>query len=170
MSLVTALLATLPLLLSPSVPAPSAEGVWPLEPTHEVVAAFDPPETAYGPGNRGVDLAGHPGEVVHATLAGRVTFAGLLAGRGVVVVDHGATRTTYEPVAATVSVGDTVARGAAIGRLTTVQSHCFPTCLHWGLIRNSDDAYLDPLTLVADGPIRLLPLWRELPWGGAAVP
>lgn len=157
------LLAALPLLLAP--PAPTAHGVWPLPPPHRVAHAFDPPDSAYGAGHRGVDLAGHPGEVAHAALAGTVVFAGLLAGRGVVVVDHGATRTTYEPVAASVHVGDPVAAGGAIGRLTLAQSHCFPAaCLHWGLIRNSDDAYLDPLTLVGAAPIRLLPLWRELPW------
>ncbi|GAB4005822.1 murein hydrolase activator EnvC family protein [Nocardioides ultimimeridianus] len=157
------LLVALPLLLAPS--ASTAQGVWPLPPPHRVVHAFDPPDSTYGAGHRGVDLAGHPGEVVRAALAGRVVFAGLLAGRGVVVVDHGATRTTYEPVAATVHVGDPVAAGGQIGRLTLAQSHCFPAaCLHWGLIRNSDDAYLDPLTLVGAAPIRLLPLWRELPW------
>jgi murein DD-endopeptidase MepM/ murein hydrolase activator NlpD len=172
------LLAALPLLLSPGAPAPplpvggaaatpSAQGVWPLQPAPTVVAGFDPPDSAYGAGHRGVDLAGRAGEPVHAALAGRVTFAGTLAGRGVVVVDHGSVRTTYEPVSPSVTVGQSVARGAVIGRLTTVQSHCFPAaCLHWGLIRNSDDVYLDPLTLVGLAPVRLLPLWRDLPWVG----
>ena len=77
-------------------------GVWPLRPTPEVVAGFDPPDSPYGAGHRGVDLAGSVGQVVHTALAGRVTFAGSIAGRGVVVVDHGPTRTTYEPVTATV--------------------------------------------------------------------
>ncbi len=79
---------------------PVPVGVWPLEPTPRVVQAFDPPDTPWGAGHRGVDLAGTLGQVVHTALAGRVTFAATLAGRGVVVVDHGATRTTYEPVAA----------------------------------------------------------------------
>ena len=51
------------------------------------------------------------GQPVLAALPGAVTYAGSLAGRGVVVVDHGATRTTYEPVAATVTVGTPVAAG-----------------------------------------------------------
>ena len=38
-----------------------------------------------------------------AALPGRVSFAGRVAGKPVVVVDHGATRTTYEPVLALVS-------------------------------------------------------------------
>ena len=56
--------------------------------------------------------SGTVGQPVRAALPGTVTFAGMLAGRGVVVVDHGATRTTYEPVAATVAVGTPVAAGA----------------------------------------------------------
>ncbi|MCL2542611.1 MAG: M23 family metallopeptidase [Nocardioidaceae bacterium] len=160
-------LAALPLLLSPGS-APTATGYWPLQPRPAVVHGFDPPDSTYGAGHRGVDLAGHVGQAVHAALAGRVVFAGMLAGRGVVVVDHGAERTTYEPVAAAVHVGDHVARGAVIGRLTIVQSHCFPqACLHLGLIRDVDDVYLDPLTLFGEAPIRLLPLWRDLPWASA---
>ncbi|GAB2984532.1 peptidoglycan DD-metalloendopeptidase family protein [Nocardioides montaniterrae] len=147
--------------------SPAVGGQWPLHPEPTVVHGFDPPSSVYGAGHRGVDLAGHVGQQVHAALGGRVTFAGMLAGRGVVVVDHGATRTTYEPVVATARVGQVVGAGAVIGRLTAVQSHCFPAaCLHWGLIRNADDVYLDPLTLVAQAPVRLLPLWRDLPWAG----
>jgi murein DD-endopeptidase MepM/ murein hydrolase activator NlpD len=110
-----------------------------------------------------VDLAGGVGQPVRAGASGRVTFAGRLAGRGVVVVDHGATRTTYEPVAASVAVGDTVGAGAVLGRLELFASHCFPrACLHWGLIEGADH-YLDPLTLVGAGPVRLLPLDSSVP-------
>lgn len=94
---------------------------------------------------------------MRSALAGRVTFAGSLAGRGVVVVDHGSVRTTYEPVTARVRRGDPVGRGAMIGTLERLSSHCFPrACLHWGLRRGN--TYLDPLTLVGAGPVRLLPL------------
>jgi murein DD-endopeptidase MepM/ murein hydrolase activator NlpD len=135
-----------------------ADGVWPLDPRPEVVSRFDPPETRWGAGHRGVDLAGHVGEPVRAAAPGRVTFAGRLAGRGVVVVDHGGTRITYEPVAASVAVGDSVDAGAVLGRLELFASHCFPrACLHWGLIEGAEH-YLDPLTLVGAGPVRLLPL------------
>ena len=51
------------------------------------------------------------GAAVLAAAAGRVTFAGRLAGRGVVVVDHGAVRTTYEPVEPLAAVGDEVKAG-----------------------------------------------------------
>lgn len=146
-----------------------AEGVWPLDPRPEVVARFDPPESRWGAGHRGVDLAGHVGQPVRAAAPGRVTFAGTLAGRGVLVVDHGATRTTYEPVDASVAVGDRVPAGAVVGRLQLFGSHCFPrACLHWGLIEGRD-RYLDPLTLVGAGPVRLLPL-DGTPLLGATAP
>lgn len=143
-------------------------GVWPLRPSPEVVAGFDPPLDPWGSGHRGVDLLGSAGQPVLAALPGRITFAGMLAGRGVVVVSHGDTRTTYEPVAADVVVGQTVASGGRLGRLELVGSHCFPrACLHWGWLRG--DTYLDPLDLVGGGPVRLLPLWREEP-ARSAVP
>jgi len=149
---------------------PAPVGVWPLSPVPTVEQRFDPPTSPWGAGHRGVDLLGRSGATVVAALAGRVGFAGVLAGRGVVVVDHGGTRTTYEPVTASVHVGDTVAAGSPLGTLTAVRSHCPPAaCLHWGWIRNADDVYLDPLLLVGAGAVRLLPLWRDRPAGAASA-
>ncbi|WP_082748957.1 M23 family metallopeptidase [Nocardioides jensenii] len=134
------------------------DGVWPLAPRPAVVSGFDPPDTRWGAGHRGVDLAGSPGQLVRSALSGTVSFAGVIAGRSVVVVSHGATRTTYEPVVATIAVGTPVEAGTAIGRLQLGGSHCLPaSCLHWGLIRNADDVYLDPLDLVGADRVRLLP-------------
>lgn len=137
-------------------------GEWPLQPVPDVVGGFDPPTDPWGAGHRGVDLVGSAAQPVRSALPGRVTFAGRLAGRGVVVVDHGATRTTYEPVTASRTIGERVSAGEPIGSLEVVGSHCFPrSCLHWGWIR--DETYLDPLDLVGAGPVRLLPLWRTEP-------
>jgi len=171
----TVLAALLLLTLAPSTtPGAAADvsdvpvGTWPLPPVPEVVAVFDPPDTPYGRGHRGVDLAGWVGAPVRAALPGTVTYAGSLAGRGVVVVDHGATRTTYQPVAATVAVGDAVGAGSGIGHLAAGGSHCAPrACLHWGWIEG--ETYLDPLLLVGAGPVRLLPL-GGLSLPGASVP
>jgi murein DD-endopeptidase MepM/ murein hydrolase activator NlpD len=159
--LVTVLAASTPLLAGPSraatAPRPTREGVWPLQPRPEVAAGFDPPATRWGPGHRGADLVGQVGQPVRTSLGGAVTFAAPLAGRGVVVVDHGAVRTTYEPVRASVTVGQVLASGAVVGTLRRAGSHCFPrACLHWGLLRG--ERYLNPLVLVGAGPIRLLPL------------
>jgi Peptidase family M23 len=149
--------------LTTGMPSPAAgatrstQWAWPLVPTPEVVGAFDPPDEPWLPGHRGVDLAGDPDQAVHAAGAAQVTFAGQIAGLGVIVLDHGALRTTYEPVHPTVEVGDTVAVGDVIGRLRTAGGHCLPTtCLHWGLLRGN--TYLNPLLLVGGGPVRLLPL------------
>ena len=182
-ALLTALLSTLPavalttLVLPWASPAASASegpaGVWPLDPEPEVVRGFEPPPHPYAAGHRGADLAGSPGQAVRAALPGTVGFAGSIGGKPVVTVLHGSRRTTYEPVAATVERGQAVAAGEVIGRLVLTDSHCFPgSCLHWGLIagRGADEEYLDPLTLVGGGPVRLLPLWRDepvtvrLPW------
>lgn len=142
---------------------PGPEGSWPLRPTPAVVQRFAPPEQRWQPGHRGVDLAGRTGQSVHAAVPGRVTFAGRVAGKPVVVVTHGPTRTTYEPVVPVVRAGEDVAAGDRLGVLTLPFSHCYPdACLHWGLRRG--ETYLDPLVLVgASAPIRLLPL---TPGGG----
>lgn len=149
------------LVLAAGRPATADEvpvGTWPLRPQPAVVHRFDPPPTPYAAGHRGVDLAGRPGQPVRTALPGTISFAGTVAGRGVVVVDHGATRTTYEPVDARRRVGEDVAAGDRIGTLQAGGSHCAPTtCLHWGWI--ADETYLDPLLLVGAGPVRLLPLW-----------
>lgn len=137
-------------------------GVWPLSPEPDVVRHFEAPPSPYAAGHRGVDLGGASGQRVLAALPGTVTYAGVLAGRGVVVVSHGATRTTYQPVTAGVDVGDAVGAGDPLGRLVVAGSHCLPrACLHWGWIEG--ETYLDPLRLVGAAPVRLLPLWTTLP-------
>lgn len=138
-------------------PAHTPDAVWPLTPKPQVVAGFERPSQVWSAGHRGVDLLGSAGDEVRAALAGTVIFAGPLAGRGVVVISHGTSRTTYEPVAAGVHLGDQVETGSAIGTLQEGLSHCAPrACLHWGLIENG--GYEDPLSLLGSGRVRLLPL------------
>jgi murein DD-endopeptidase MepM/ murein hydrolase activator NlpD len=143
---------------APAGAAPRPGFGWPLAGTVVVERGFDPPRTAYGPGHRGVDLRASVGQPVRAAGAGRVSYAGLLAGRGVVTVTHaGGLRTTYEPVAAEVRVGASLARGAILGRLTEGHASCRrASCLHWGLLRGR--VYLNPLSLVQPAEVRLLPL------------
>lgn len=148
-----------------AAPAAAAAGTawsWPLAGPHEVSRPFAPPASRYGAGHRGADLPAEAGAGVRAAAAGRVSYAGLLGGRGVVVVVHGDLRTTYEPVTASVAVGSAVAAGTEIGRLEPGHAGCpVAACLHWGLRRGED--YLDPVGLVDRSPARLLPL------GGAAA-
>lgn len=154
--------------LAPAPPPAAPTSGWPLDPRPEIVRGFELPPKPWLPGHRGVDLAGRPGQAVLAATPGTITYAGPLAGRGVVTITYGARRTTYEPVVAEVPVGTSVRTGTVIGRLSTVGSHCLPrACLHWGLLQAKQ--YLDPLTLLGSRPVRLLPLTAQ-PTPAAAPP
>lgn len=149
--------------VAPRIPAPRSDVPtiawrWPLPGRPRVTRGFQPPQTAYGPGHRGVDLAGTIGQPVRAAGPGVVGFAGQFAGRGVVTVHHpGGLETTYEPVSAIVRSGAQVGPGDPLGRLEPGHPGCpVAACLHWGLRRGP--VYLDPLSLVRAVRVRLLPL------------
>jgi murein DD-endopeptidase MepM/ murein hydrolase activator NlpD len=97
---------------------------------------------------------------VFAAGPGKVAVAGKLFGEGVVVIEHHGVRTSYEPVDASVHVGDPVARGTPIGTLDL--GHCggLRACLHWGLLTGHGRAvrYYDPLLLVGAVRLRLEPV------------
>jgi murein DD-endopeptidase MepM/ murein hydrolase activator NlpD len=148
------------------VSVPAVGRFWPVGVRPPVLRGWEPPATVYGPGHRGVDLGASPGTPVRTVAAGRVSFAGSVAGTGVVSVELAGTggpplRTTYEPVRASVAEGDEVATGEVIGTVEATGSHCAGGCLHWGLLRGG--TYLDPLLLLPPwllngGPSRLLPV------------
>lgn len=157
----------------PTVGSATTRWAWPLSPVPSVLARFDPPSSAWAAGHRGVDLAATVGEPVLAPADGVVTFRGVVAGRGVVVVSHaGGLRSTFEPVdwpgppARTVGgqviegqvvVGEQVAVGQRIGAVSPAPGHCAPvTCLHWGVLEG--EVYLDPLTFVRPVRVVLLPM------------
>ncbi|SMF83120.1 Membrane proteins related to metalloendopeptidases [Streptomyces sp. Amel2xC10] len=146
---------------SPSVPAIGR--TWPVGTRPAVVRAWEPPPTAYARGHRGVDLAAPPGAPVRAVAAGVVSYAGRVAGRGVISVTLTGTnlRTTYEPVRPSVTKGTEVTAGQVLGTVEPTGSHCTTPCLHWGL--RQDKTYLNPLSLLppwllSKGPSRLLPV------------
>ncbi|MCF6505822.1 M23 family metallopeptidase [Blastococcus sp. MG754426] len=143
-----------------STPAPPPEVPWsaPLPGEPVVTRPFEPPPHRYGPGHRGVDLAAAPGSPVLAAGDGVVVFAGMVAGRPVVSVEHaGGLRTTYEPVRPSVGAGRPVARGEPLGVLDPGHDGCpVAACLHWGARRG--EVYLDPLSLLRLPRVRLLPL------------
>ncbi|MEU3840602.1 M23 family metallopeptidase [Streptomyces sp. NPDC028635] len=145
---------------------PAVATTWPVGVRPRILRGWSPPASPYGPGHRGVDLAAPAGAPVRSVAAGRVSFAGRVAGRGVVSVELRGTgtpplRTTYEPVRASVRAGDEVAAGAVIGAVEPAGGHCTLPCVHWGLRRAG--TYLDPLLLLPPqlrngGPSRLLPV------------
>ncbi|HWC34759.1 MAG TPA: peptidoglycan DD-metalloendopeptidase family protein [Mycobacteriales bacterium] len=151
---------------SRSVPAaPVSTYEWPLRPAPDrIVRDFDPPAQPWLAGNRGLDLAGHRDQAVHAANSGIVTFAGPVGGTQAISISFGALRTTYEPVRPSVRRGQVVHTGEVIGRLDG-------PVLHWGLLRGAD--YLDPLALLGLERVRLLPinpLIKPLPAAAVARP
>jgi murein DD-endopeptidase MepM/ murein hydrolase activator NlpD len=119
-----------------------------------VIDPYRPPACRWCPGNRGIDFATSPGDPVRAAARGVVAFAGPVAGRLVIVVNHpDGLRTTYDGVAAlATSVGVLVQAGDVIGIAADR--------LHFGVRRG--DTYLDPgLFLAVSCPrARLVPLSR----------
>ena len=133
---------------------------WPLRPRPAVLRPFRAPESTYGAGHRGLDLATADGAAVLAVESGVVSHAGLVAGRGTVTVAHrDGLSSTYEPLDPVVVVGDVVTSGDVLGTLRARDGprHCgVRACLHLGARRGA--AYLDPYPLLAGGRLALLPL------------
>lgn len=135
---------------------------WPVR--GPVIHGFDPPETPYGAGHRGIDIAAQPGTTVRAPADGVVAFAGKVPGALYVSVDHpDGIRTTYswlDEVA--VRAGQDVRRGDPLGATGSGHPGVEPPHLHLGA--RLGDRYVDPLLLLARpsvvGLIHLAPLER----------
>jgi murein DD-endopeptidase MepM/ murein hydrolase activator NlpD len=146
--------------LAPSVPAAAETWTWPVH--GPVIGVFEPPETPFGSGHRGIDVAVPVGTVVVAADAGVVAFAGPVGGHLFVTLDHGGGLTSTYSWLSSLQVrrGDVVARGAPIA--STGPGHPASTMphLHFGV--RVGDVYQDPLAYL--GPpsvsdyIRLAPL------------
>lgn len=159
-TLVAAALAASGALLATAAPWPAAaidSPPWQPPVTPAVVArAFDGPAAPWLPGHRGVDLHTSVGSAVVAPAAGTVVFAGSVAGRGVLTLDHGVLRTSYLPINALVTRGDTVAAGTVVGTVGTGAGHCGDGgCLHMGLRRGAE--YLNPMLMLSRPTARLVP-------------
>lgn len=119
------------------------------------MARFDGPPVPWAPGHRGVDLAAGQGSQVLAPEQGVVVFVGVVVDREVLTLLHpNGLRSSFEPVSSTATVGQTVARGAVIGRVNG-QTHCGTACLHWGVRDGAE--YVDPLRFVVRRYAVLLP-------------
>ncbi|EFK53698.1 M23 family metallopeptidase [Corynebacterium genitalium] len=149
MTLVTGIAAATPAAayVDPTTGTPHATGV---------TRSADIPEKNWLPGHRGVDLAARTGQDILAAGEGVVAFTGLVVGVPTVSIDHpDGIRTTYQPVHATVKVGDHVHEGQPIGRMAhPMADHAG---LHWGA-RTGKDSYINPLSLLDAPPIRLKPV------------
>ncbi len=133
---------------------------WPVR--GEVVRPYDPPETPYGSGHRGIDIVAGLGTPVRAAQDGTVGFAGAVAGSLFVSIDHpDGVRTTYSWLSeVAVRAGEPVRRGSVIGRSGPGHPGLDPPHLHFGARFAGE--YIDPMLLLGGGSlvglVRLAPL------------
>lgn len=141
---------------APSLAGPAGSRqpwVWPVD-DGRVAEEYRQPAHRYAEGHRGLDLTSTLGAVVSAPDAGVVAFAGDVAGRPLVTIDHGAGLvSTLEPVAADVSPGERISRGASIGRVAA-GGHVAEGALHLGA--RQDGEYINPLLLLGGIPRAVL--------------
>jgi murein DD-endopeptidase MepM/ murein hydrolase activator NlpD len=104
-----------------------------------VVDPFRPPPQPWMPGNRGIEYGTGPGDVVHAIGSGMVRFAGVVARRSIVTVQHpDGLRSSYVGLARIdVEVGQHLAGGQRVGVAAGP--------IHLGVRRGK--TYLDPAQL-----------------------
>jgi murein DD-endopeptidase MepM/ murein hydrolase activator NlpD len=128
---------------------PAAVGEYQVPVEGVVVDPFRAPAHRYGPGNRGIEYGTDAGTSVRASQAGTVGFAGPVAGRTVVAIEHrDGRRTTYTGLAAlAVTRGDTVTAGQEIGTAGS--------SLHFGV--KVGDEYVDPALLFGPPAVALVP-------------
>ena len=126
---------------------------------------FEQPETRWGPGHRGIDYAVEVDSPVRAAADGTVAFAGLVAGRLAITIDHGdGLETTYSEMGQIdVAAGHRVFEGEWIGGAG--RAHPGSSGLHFGVKLHG--TYVDPEAFLGPvdtaGAIHLAPLAWSLP-------
>jgi murein DD-endopeptidase MepM/ murein hydrolase activator NlpD len=142
----------------------SAAGSWSWPVTGAVIRGYDPPDSPYGSGHRGIDIAASVGTTVVAAAPGVVSFAGPVGGQLFVSIDHGSgVVSSYSYLSlAQVHKGDQVARGSTLGRSGPGHTGVTPAHLHFGV--RVDGAYADPMAFL--GPPSVVSLIRLAPLGG----
>jgi murein DD-endopeptidase MepM/ murein hydrolase activator NlpD len=126
---------------------------WPL-PVARLERPFLAPAHTYGPGHRGIDLAAEIGAPVRAPAAGTIAFAGAVAGRGILTIDHGGDLvTTLEPVESTLSPGMPIMQGQEVAAVA-LGGHAAPSSLHFGVRLHGE--YINPLLLLGGIPRAVL--------------
>jgi murein DD-endopeptidase MepM/ murein hydrolase activator NlpD len=127
--------------------------VWPAD-AFRLARVYVAPAHDYGPGHRGIDLALLGASAVRAPADGIVAFAGRVAGRGVLTIDHGSGLvTTLEPVDTTLVPGASVRRGEDVGTLA-LGGHAAAGDLHFGVRLNGE--YINPMLLLGGVPRAVL--------------
>ncbi len=120
--------------------APLCRAAWTAPVDAPITDSFRPPDHRYGPGNRGIEYGTEPGQDVLAVADGVVEFAGPVAGRPVIVIDHGAgLRSSYVHL-----LEGSVGRGLVVGRGQRIAAA--DTAFHLGARR--ERRYVDPADLI----------------------
>jgi len=140
--------------LPAAVPPPvEREWSWPVHP-FRLVRPYAAPAHEYGPGHRGIDLAPVGDGPVRAPADGVVAFAGDVAGRTVLTIDHGdGLVTTLEPVVTELSPGSAVARGDEVARVSS-GGHTDDGAVHFGVRLHGE--YINPMVLLGGVPRAVL--------------
>jgi murein DD-endopeptidase MepM/ murein hydrolase activator NlpD len=145
-----------------SAPAAGASGTWLWPVSGPVIRGFDPPDSPYGSGHRGIDIAAPVGTQVKAVDTGTVTFAGTVGGQTFLTIAHGGgLSSTYSWLSGLlVHEGALVARGQPVALSGWGHPGGFTPCLHLGAKLGS--SYVDPLTYLRSADvadlIRLAPM------------
>jgi murein DD-endopeptidase MepM/ murein hydrolase activator NlpD len=137
--------------------------------TGPLVRGFDARAGPYGPGHRGIDIAAPVGELVRAPTAGRIVFAGPVAGTSWVTLRAApGVLVTVGPLLDPAVTATRVRSRAPIGRvgpghaptraaLATPAAPAAAAALHLSV--RVDGVYVDPLAYLVDRPRpRLVPL------------
>jgi septal ring factor EnvC (AmiA/AmiB activator) len=141
--------------------------------TGPLVRGFDARAGPYGPGHRGIDIATPVGELCRAPTAGRVVFAGPVAGTGwVTLLAAPGVLVTLGPLLDPVATATRVRSKAPVGRVgpghpatpadpegrgKAGEWAAIPATLHLSV--RVDGVYVDPLAYLVDRPRpRLVPL------------
>lgn len=140
--------------------SPDSPWLWPVEGEHTIRLDYQAPLTEFSRGHRGIDLVTENGAEIHAPAAGIITFAGVLAGRGVLSMRVDSLLLSFEAVVPLVAEGDEVSRGQTIAQVAS-GSHC-EDCLHMGVRRNG--LYMSPLRFLTRVSLANVELWDDTHW------
>jgi murein DD-endopeptidase MepM/ murein hydrolase activator NlpD len=143
-----------------------AAGAWPWPVVGPVIRAFEPPDSPFGRGHRGIDVAVPFGTPVLAPAAGVVTFSGPVGGQLFLTIDHGGGLTSsFSWLSrlvvrrnAVVVVGDVIA--------LTGWGHPGEPIPHLHVGIRLDDVYQNPVDFLA--PLEVWRFIRLAPFDAAA--
>ncbi|MFJ4997186.1 murein hydrolase activator EnvC family protein [Microbacterium sp. NPDC088619] len=127
---------------------------WPIDAPRVVASPYRAPAHEYGAGHRGIDIATAQGTIVRAPADGMIAFRGTVVDRPLITIEHpGGYVSTFEPLSSTLTPGDTVSAGEAVGTVAA-GGHTVVGAMHLGV--RLDGAYINPMLLFGPVPRAVL--------------